>query len=446
MNISRVIGINNLSLGVQLDWEWKAWFDSPTRRELARNASFRIIRFFDFRPTTPRLMPCTYWDEASQTGTWDWTNVDNLVQAIFDIGAEPLICFGWPFANSTKTQKNIPPGMALDPITELPYPNSYAKYCTKWVKHFKEKGWPVRYYEIMNEPQFYFGWNPSNTTKLANYIELWNTTARSMRKENPNILISHDASTVKWVFDYWLLHGDDVDYLDFHKYDSSAIEEYTDSQLFILAEQKFFETSPTYYGVEEARQRWMNVRGKLLPVVISESNLNSAYENGTDPRIQQMPGAVWTALTLRTAILNGLSFYVYYSFSSGASWELENNPSGGVGFGMINSDANQPWYPYYAIKLFSSNIGVGDALLETQSLSDDVRFLAWNHSRTSNILIISRVNEPRILHFKGLEGSWNFLKIDNSISWKTARIQEGLVNLKEPVLLNGYTIMLCRIS
>lgn len=439
INASQVIGINNLSLGLQLDWEWKAWLDNPIRRQLVKDANFRLIRFFDFRPTAPRLMPCIQWDEASQTGVWDWTNVDNLVQTILDIGAEPVICFGWA---CLKTQETIPLGMPVDLTTQLPNPNSYAKYCTKWVKHFKEKGLPIRYYEIMNEPQFYFGWNPSNTTKLANYVELWNAAARSMRQENPNILISHDASTVKWVFDYWLLHGDDFDYLDFHKYDSNVIEEYTDSQMFIHAEQKFFETSPTYYGVEEARQKWMNVRGKLLPLVISESNFNSACTNGTDPRIQQMAGAVWTALALRIAILKGLSFYVYYSFSSSAFWELANKPSGGVGFGMINSDTNQPWYPYYVEKMFSSNIGVGDTLLETQSLSSDVRFLAWNHSETSNVLIISRLNEPRILHLNGFEGSWNFLKIDNSISWETAHIQEGLVDVKEPLLLNGYTVML----
>lgn len=213
INANKITGINNLSLGFMLDWQrWTSFIGNPTQRELARNASFKLVRVFDFRSTTPRLMPCTNWNETTKTGTWNWTNVDALVQRIFEIGAEPLFCLGWARDN---IQNYIPPGMAVNTNTSLPYSGSYAAYAKEWVKHFKTLGWPVRYYQIMNEPNFYFGWNPSDTTKLAYYVELWNATAKSMRQENANVLLSQDCITMRNVFDYWLGHGEDVDFWTF---------------------------------------------------------------------------------------------------------------------------------------------------------------------------------------------------------------------------------------
>jgi len=443
INISRVIGINNLSLGLQLDWEWKAWLDSPTRIELARNASFRIIRFFDFRPTTPRLMPCTYWDEASQTGTWDWTNVDNFVQAIFDVGAEPLICFGWPMANSTKTQNTIPSSMALNPITQLPYPNSYAKYCTEWVKHFKEKGWPVRLYEIFNEPYAYFGWSP-NLTKLEYFKNVWNTCAKAMRAENPAVLLSFDFIMSKTVLNYWLTNnGENVDFLDFHKYDcwaASGTGYFNDTDLLVRAETERFETTDTY-GVYDAQEIWLNARGVILPIICSESNLNAAYQNGTDPRIQKTIGAIWTALVLREAILKGLSCYVYYNFGSSGS---KVAPSGGIGFGMINLDTDRPWYPYYVHQMIGNSLSVGDRIVESTSSSDDLRVLAWIHNRIVNVLIVSKIDHSYSINLHGFKGELELIKIDDTIPWENASLQTYLFYAGEPLIVSGYTVALAQ--
>ena len=439
IDCDRMMAINNLSLGFMLGSQWKSWRDSLIHRALALDANFKLVRLFSHH-----IEPCTYWNESTKTGTFNWTDVDALIERIFEFGGEPLITIG--FYSWTEDCMLNPIGMAEDSVTGLPYPDSFFRYAAEWVKHFKATGWPIRYYEIVNEPYHYFGWNPSDTTKLANYVELWNAAARSMRQENSKILISHDSIMQKRVLAYWLQHGDEVDYLDFHKYDSGVVGKFSDAEMFGRAETLFFETGTTVYGVEEARQIWLNACGKLLPVINSESNFNYAYEQGTDPKIQQMAGAVWTALMLRTAILKGLIFNVYNSFFSSASWELQAKPSGGVGFGMINSDNNQPWYPYYVQKIFGSNIGITDTLFEVKSSSSDISLLGWNHQGTLNVLIISKVDEPRTLHLIGLEDKMNFSKIDNSISWKTPHIQEGQVDLRKPVVINGYTVMLLQSS
>jgi len=442
INISKVTGVNNLSLGFQLDWHrWVSFIDSPVQRQLARNANLKLIRVFDFRKTSPYgypdLMPCTYWDESTRTGTWDWTQVDALTQKIFEVGAEPLFCLGWA---RDYIWRYIPRGMAVNPNTGLPYPESYAAYAKEWVKHFKVKGWPIRYYEIMNEPHFYFGWNPSDTTKLSYYVHLWNTAARAMRAENPDILLSQDTITMRRVLDYWLTHGDDVDSLNFHKYDAETIGQFTDAQMFVLAEKDTFENSATWYGLDEARQKWFNARGKWLPVINSESNFNSACETGTDPEIQQMAGAVWLALVLRTGILKGLNYNIYFEFSSSKSWQEAHGT--GWGFGMINEDDNQPWYPYYVHKMIGSNLAVGDKLVETQSSSNDVRNIAWIHKGKLNILLICKVDQPRTVTIKGISGQLDVSWIDNTIPYETPRMQTGTLSADNFLVMSGYTVLL----
>jgi len=440
VDFSKVIGINNLSLGFMLDWEWKTWIDRSTLRQLAKDANFKLIRFFDFRSTTPKLMPCNYWNETTKTGIFNWTNVDLLVERIFEIGAEPLICLGWARDN---IQNYIPPGMAVNPLTELPNPESYAAYATEWVKHFMGRGLHVRFYEIMNEPWAYFGWDPVNYTRLANYMQLFNAVAASMRREDPNVMISFDFIGRKPVLDYWLANGGaDVDFISFHKYDAWIVGQYTDAEMFERAESEYFGKWPLGYSVIEARQVWLNARGKLLPIINSESNFNAAWRNGTDPKIQQMAGAVWIALVIRMGILNGLNNNIYYSFSSSASWGRRNTASGGSGFGMVNSDNNQPWYPYYVHYMLARNLNVGDPLVNITSSSADIRTLAWVHDGMLNVFLICKVDQPRILYLRGLKNELSLFKIDNNIPWETPGIQTSIFNSTEPLVISGYTVAL----
>jgi hypothetical protein len=199
------------------------------------------------------------------------------------------------------------------------------------------------------------------------------------------------------------------------------------------------------YTLEEAQQHWLNSRGKLLPIINSESNFNSAWKTGTDIRIQQMVGAVWTALVLRMDILHGVSYNVYYTFGSSLSWGRKNTQTGGAGFGMINDDDNQPWYPYYVNYMLGRNLGIGDPIVNSTSSSDDVRSLAWIHNGMLNLLLICKINESRTIRLQGLRGQMNFLKIDNMIRWETPNMQIGSIDAADPFIIKGYTVALLQI-
>ena len=437
VNTGKTIGSNNLSLGFMVDFDWKTWRDRSILRELAQNASYKLVRMFDFRKNPP-LVPCTSWNESTKTGTWNWTDLDLLVQRIFEIGAEPLFALG---TTLTPMTNYIPSGMAVDPTTGLPYPASWAAYCREWPKHFKNTGVPVRFYETMNEPWMYFGWN--DYSKISNFMNLFNAAAQAMKSEDPNILISFDGTNRKPVLDYWLANGGaELGFISFHKYDSGTIDYYSDATMLDRAETFQLKTSLSYYGVKDAPQKYYDARGKRIPVINSESNFNSVCDAGTDPKIQQFVGAVWEALVLRTEILEGADYNIYYSFSSSASWEKTSKTSGGLGFGMINSDNNHPWYPYYVQEMLGRSLSVGDTLLESISNSSDVRVLSWVHEGNAKVMLIGKTTQVLRVFLTGITGNMNVTKIDTTIPWETPSIQKSEISLDEPVIMNGYSVIL----
>jgi len=440
VNPAQVVGVNNLNLGVMLAYESTEFTKDAARRQLVRNAGFKLVRVFDNQKRDPT--PCTSWDETSGTGTFDWTDLDALVRSITDTGAEPMFCLGGTASSVPSYQPKIPNGMAVDPSTNLPYPKSFAAYAGAWVKHFKSEGLPVRFYEVWNEPWGYFGWQPVDFGKLANYMQLFNATAANMRGENPDISISFDFITRQPVLDYWLANdGADVDSLNFHKYGDYVAGRLTDAEMFDKAENQYFGKWPMGYTIQEARQAWSRIHGRDLPVICSESGFNSAWENGTDPRIQQMAGTVWNALTLRMGILNGLMYSVQYCLSMSASYGATQQ-TGGLGFGMINRDNNAPWYPYHLHYMLGNNLSAGDPLLQTASSSDNIRTLAWLHNGILRILLICKNDKPETITLQGVTGKAGFLRIDNNIPWIQPKLQSGETNLEEPLTLNGYTVML----
>jgi hypothetical protein len=159
----------------------------------------------------------------------------------------------------------------------------------------------------------------------------------------------------------------------------------------------------------------------------------------TDPRLQQISGAVWLSLVLRTEILDGVSYHVY--FELGSSYY-----SGSYGFGMINCNGLKPWYPYYAQEMIGQNLGLGDSIFNATTDSTDLRVLAWMHKGTTNILIINKSTNNETVSLQGINGQLSFSKIDSTIAWTTPAIQTGHIDATEPITLSGYTVLLLQLS
>ena len=432
---SNIIGSNNLSLGAHIE-QPIVEIANPSFPSYVQNADLKVIRFMADRYGA---RACTYWNESKKVGTWDWTEVDKSISKIFAVGAEPLITLGYVVSGGSL--KELPTGMAINTLTGLPNPDSWAAYCREWVKHFRIASKPVRIYEVMNEPWLYFLWN--NYTRMGYFKTVFNAAAAAMRTENPNIQISFDGTDRKPVLDYWLANGGaDLDFISFHKYDAGTIGYRTDAEMLNRAENFLIKTDSSYYGISDARKKYYNARGEWIPVRCTESNFNSAWATGTDPKIQQMIGAVWTALELRAGLIEGLDLNLYQCLSGSASWSLKNNPSGGRGFGLINTDDNKPWYPYFVHKFISCNMNQGDELLQSASGSEEIRTLAWINKDKINVLVINKVDQPRAINLLGLTGTINYSKIDNTISWLTPALQTGTIDSSESIIVNGYAVAL----
>jgi hypothetical protein len=145
---------------------------------------------------------------------------------------------------------------------------------------------------------------------------------------------------------------------------------------------------------------------------------------------------------LREGVLNGLNYSAYYSISSSASWEKASKSSGGLGFGMINSDNDKPWYPYYVQKMFGNNLRVNDPLLESTCSSNDVRTLSWLHDGKLQILLVCKTNQTYSVHLHGTTGIVNATRIDNRIPWENPAPQLESFDASQPFELYGYSVVL----
>jgi hypothetical protein len=423
VNVNSIQATNYLSLGFQLDGRDIASFaTSTTLQNLAQQANFKMVRFFHHRYG----WAVTNWNSQTMTGTWNWNNYDRVVNAIRGAGAEPLVCLG--YGNG---EMSIPSGMPRwSQDSFFPDPVQFAAYAQEWVHHFQGK---VKYWEILNEPYQLYFWTDSS--KLAKYCTFWNIVATAMRAEDPSILISHDGSTVKNALNYWVENGEDLDFLGFHKYDSSTKTPASDAELFARAESEWVTdyggsaSNWRNYGVQEAKAVWSGSRGGTLPVICGEANINWAFDP-TDTRIQTMTAAVWTAITIRYQALAGLDYWLWWDFAGRGSSQTK--------FGMINLDNNEPWYSYYVMKMFASNSAVGDTIVQSSSTSADIRTHAWINGNNLNILVIHTGTDTTTMDLSGLSGTLSYQKLDTQHSPP----QTGTINTGDTISLNGYTVML----
>jgi hypothetical protein len=439
-NISNYIAIdpaatiasNNLSVGFALDNHWDLWLKTPEYSQLAQNANFKIITIYDSSNNSGvSFQPCIYWNETTHTGVFNWTNVDALVKSFYKIGAQPLICLGGT-AGSDKV--HFPNGMYINPDTSLPSPEDYANYAAAWVEHFKSVDLPVTYYEVFNEiEQIYYRYNINyNETKLAAFFEDYMAAYTAMHNVNDQILVGNDASTYKNFLNYWVAHNGKLDFLAFHKYDCDLDPKTGLARV----ETHFLTGDDTYYGVTEARK----VVNEDLQIICSEYGWCAGWETGTNPGIQQMVGAVALALTLRQEVLLNMQYNVYFAWDSSASWQASIGT--GLGFGMVNQDNNQPWYPYYVNQFFGQNLSVGDRIIGSTSSTQDLRTLSWIHGDKVFTLVISTVDSPKTITFGSFATSGNYSLIDNTFGYMTPKLQTGTLDINNQITVKGYAVLL----
>jgi hypothetical protein len=435
------VGTNKLTLGFQLDGpEIRTWRNSQELQDLAKEGGFKLIRFFEHRVYGGKSA-CNSWSNTNmRCNGWNWTETDQVMQGIYNADAEPLVVLGFASFNAGGLS-TLPPGMSVDPTTRLPDPDQWAAYCVEWMDHFVDMGFNVTYYELVNEPYHYFEWDKQ--PRLGYYMELYNAASKAMRAKDPNIMIGSDGCIIKKVLDYFITDGEPLDFISFHGYGVGPEYDATNEKIFGAAESKYIYETNSVYGVLKAKERYRQGRGLDLPMFKTEGNVNHAWENGTDPRISNMTGAVFTALSVKTLMVNGVSYNIYFHLGS-SKRTGQSKPAGGTGFGMVNTDDNKPYYPYYVQKWIANNLDVGDNIVESYSDSPNLRTVAWINGDTLNILLIHNETGEKNVYLGGLSGTLSYLKIDDpdDTTWEDPVIRTGTVQIPGMITMDGYTVML----
>jgi len=364
---------------------------------------------------------CSCWNEVSHTcDSWNWEWLDLTIEAIQRVGAEPIIAIGGASHQGGKIIYWLPPGMTGNyDSTYYPNPEDFGNYAVEIVKHVNiDKGYDVKYWEIWNEPH--------PCASIGNFTSLFNKTQEQMRNVDPDtsIKISTDRMNVKPLADYFVDHAEGVDFISFHKYDLHATCMYPHNESNINNEfyppndklgwykdetimdnvDKLYKWDKPYpctdpcwceYSPKEVRDLWKKERNiELQEIIGTEVNLNSAWENGTDHRQQNVFGATWYAAKAKAYLLNGATNLNYFTIASGD----DGKPMvkyGGFGFGMMNSTyPYNPFAPYWTNYLLSNYIPEGSLIYNsTSSNTRIVDALAVKVGDSYNILLINKKDE-----------------------------------------------------
>jgi hypothetical protein len=396
-NFTKVIGTNNISLGSQIVGEWLNLDKFPKLHNGFNQCKFRLIRIGIYH-----TFPCLTWNDTYQTGTYDWSRFDTLLQILVDMDTEIIIVIG--NNNPSLTNGGLPIGMEKNyNDTGFPNPVSFSNYCMEIAAHIYQNGWSVKYWELYNEPYGVFEdekfYKPLKENSYNAFVELFNSASNAILEIFPNALFGTDVSNIKTFFNRFVFDGQNVGFMSFHKYDAWGTwlyrpEGYLPDNVLLLKASIL--GNKYLYTPQEMRVKWYDINNIMIPVFCTETNLNSAYINGTDPRIQEVINAAWYTEELIAFITSGVRYSIYFHFSSDDSpYWIKSKKTMGGGFGMINKTSPfDKWYPYHVNYLLGNNLQVGDKLFRcTSSNSTIISTLAWGFNNTHHILLVGKIKK-----------------------------------------------------
>jgi hypothetical protein len=460
---SNVIGTNKLTLGTQLTFYDTENFPTDSQAQtLMNDAGIKLVRLFDSDYDAIDYPFVLSWNEGTHTGTYDWTKIDAVIEAIYASGAEPLVVLMSNMANSASSwswlfSSGIPNDNSLN---GLPSVADAVSYVSAFVAHMQSQGYPVKYYEIGNEINTWIcqgGWTQELTEwdgiKAGDFATIYNACVTAMKAITSTVSVSFDFAWQTGMMSWWLANytGTPLDRIDFHRYDSGTAGEMTDADAFHDAQLMIPDVGPGttgFWGSSNngnnpiyAQNMYFASKGVTLPLFDTESNMCSEADSTDEPRMVQMAGAVFAALLLKTEALNNIGAHIYFTWASSLSYEQSLSPPS-YGFGLIEGNNHQPYYPYYVYQMIGNNLQVGDPIVSTSSNTRNIVSFTWMDKGNLNILLINTFNSTVSTTVSGATGNFNYEKIDNTYSSLNAKLQTGSLSLSSPIIMNGYTVIL----
>ena len=259
----------------------------------------------------------------------------------------------------------------------FPTPAAYAEYLTAFAKDLKSHGWSIPYWNIGNEVPIWI-----SKTYAEAFAVVFNAGAGAIHSVFPNALVGSDVLTAQGRMS--LLRFDPegrglprVPLLP-------RREPLRGSEFCIPNNVNGYLTDPStlaasypyphswqFISPRSSQLGWHNLTGHWLPVLDTETNLNTAQSDGSDPRLQTLFDAAWLAESYITASAQSMKGVVSYSLLS--AYPTPKSPStllGAWGFGLgvePTSTTETLYAPYWAAELWGSSVPAGAKELEVQT-------------------------------------------------------------------------------
>jgi xylan 1,4-beta-xylosidase len=170
------------------------------------------------RPRLIRLFIQEYFDLLPAHGRYHWKTLDESVDLILKSGARPLMCIAFK-------PRVLYPKIDHD-IVE---PSSYQEWDAliyQLVRHYKERGSGIRYWEIANEPDIGESGGCPYRFKPENYPQYYQHTATAIRRADPDArvggpaLANHNSPILPALLDFCAKSRVPLDFISWHIYSS----------------------------------------------------------------------------------------------------------------------------------------------------------------------------------------------------------------------------------
>jgi hypothetical protein len=374
VDLTKQIGTVEMTYGANEDDNWMGFSKNSETHELHKTAGSKYIRVWISNPD---------WRESTiplTEGIYDFTNLDNFVNAVLNSDAIPFILFAHaPQELSIRGKAdNSNPPIDLD---------KFADYVAYTVTHLRESfeqssidkyhvnNW---YIEIWNEPWQDIWWQD----EIPLYVKLYNTVYESIKEIAPNAKVggysleyhtNHNPYRLKQLITYCKL-----DFVSLHHYGNSIRENSTDAQKMKNVKKLFYDSIIDLNNLIEELSP-----GEQIQIINSE--YNSDYRESYMSHLDEQFTAAWYASALIWQIKSQIiTLEMFYSGTS---------PRDNRGFGMwsISEDNSlNPWPVYQMKEKFTQINKKGARLFATYSNSDFLDILAVENNDDVFITIVNK--------------------------------------------------------
>jgi hypothetical protein len=378
VDMDKVIApITPYQFGCNIDWwDGKEWALDKDRIEKAKQSGIRFWRWPGGSSSDSYHWDGNYGKHLKEHDGGDATRMTGPGMILTDDFIE--------FCRQTNSEAIVTANYGA---ARYDSPQAAADLASRWIKHFQEKKFKVRYWEIGNE--CHGNWEEGN--KMEGKPQLTGDVygkdalvmAEAMRKADPDIYIGvdsveHDDGT-DWVGFHWWMRDllptlkNKIDYLILHQYFMWPFngDTYTNPK-----NEVFF---GNVHEIPDAKEMTAGLVYKYapgemdIPVALTEFNL----VNASPPQSIQLINGLFTAEVLAEAIKAGYVAVDHWDWKNGLDGKLKGDMAL-LASNDPNVPDNTPRPSYYSFALCTR--AMGDHMVDSSSSDPKVKVYATRFS------------------------------------------------------------------